>query len=194
MLKSWQAITLWKRVLIALVLGMVVGLAAHYGGGAGFITTWIKPFGDAFVRLIKMLIIPVIFTTLVVGVMAMGDPKRLGSLGIKTLALYMGTTFFAVTLGLIFGSLIQPGLGIDLSGVDPSIRESLGARVSGETPSLTARILAIIPENPIRAMVENDIIAVIFFSIFIGVGISPSERRRALLRRFLKARKPLSCG
>ncbi len=171
MFKSWQAITLWKRVLIALVLGMVVGLAAHYGGGAGFITTWIKPFGDAFVRLIKMLIIPLIFTTLVVGVMAMGDPKRLGSLGIKTLALYMGTTFFAVTLGLIFGSLIQPGLGIDLSGVDPSIRESLGARVSGETPSLTARILAIIPENPIRAMVENDIIAVIFFSIFIGVGI-----------------------
>ncbi len=171
MFKTWQAITLWKRVLIALALGMIVGLAAHYAGGAGFITTWIKPFGDAFVRLIKMLIIPLIFTTLVVGVMAMGDPKRLGSLGIKTLALYMGTTFFAVTLGLIFGTLLQPGLGIDLSGVDQSIRDSLSARVTGDNPSLTQRILAIIPDNPIRAMVENDIIAVIFFSIFIGVGI-----------------------
>ncbi len=171
MFNKWQSITLWKRVLIGLAIGMIVGLGAHYGGGAGFVTTWIKPFGDAFVRLIKMLIIPLIMTTLVVGVMAMGDPKRLGSLGIKTLSLYMGTTFFAVTLGLFFGAIFQPGIGIDLSGVDPALRESLSARVSGETPSLTQRILAIIPDNPIRAMVENDIIAVIFFSILIGVGI-----------------------
>jgi len=171
MFNKWQSITLWKRVLIGLAIGMIVGLGAHYGGGTGFVTTWIKPFGDAFVRLIKMLIIPLIMTTLVVGVMAMGDPKRLGSLGIKTLSLYMGTTFFAVTLGLFFGAIFQPGIGIDLSGVDPALRESLSARVSGETPSLTQRILAIIPDNPMRAMVENDIIAVIFFSILIGVGI-----------------------
>jgi len=117
MFNKWQSITLWKRVLIGLAIGMIVGLGAHYGGGAGFVTTWIKPFGDAFVRLIKMLIIPLIMTTLVVGVMAMGDPKRLGSLGIKTLSLYMGTTFFAVTLGLFFGAIFQPGIGIDLSGV-----------------------------------------------------------------------------
>jgi len=152
MFNKWQSITLWKRVLIGLAIGMIVGLGAHYGGGTGFVTTWIKPFGDAFVRLIKMLIIPLIMTTLVVGVMAMGDPKRLGSLGIKTLSLYMGTTFFAVTLGLFFGAIFQPGIGIDLSGVDPALRESLSARVSGETPSLTQRILAIIPDNPIKPL------------------------------------------
>ena len=93
MLARWQSITLWKRVLIALALGVIVGLCAHYGGFSDVITTWVKPFGDGFVRLIKMLIVPLVLTTLVVGVIAMGDPKRLGSLGAKTLGLYMGTTF-----------------------------------------------------------------------------------------------------
>lgn len=174
MLARWQAITLWKRVLIALVLGTILGLAVHYlGGEAGknFITNWIYPFGEAFVRLIKMLIVPLIVTTLVVGVVAMGDPKRLGSLGIKTIGLYMFTTLFAVTLGLIFGTIFQPGVGIDLSNVDQSIRDGLATSVSADTPSIADRLLAIIPDNPVAAMVEGDIIAVIFFSIIIGIGI-----------------------
>ena len=77
MFTRWQAITLWKRVIIALVLGMIVGLSAHYGGFSEAITTWIKPFGQAFVNLIKMLIVPLVVVTLVSGVVAMGDPKRL---------------------------------------------------------------------------------------------------------------------
>ena len=65
MLSKWQAITLWKRVIIALLLGALVGLSAHYGGFSDVITTWIKPFGEAFVNLIKMLIVPLIVVTLV---------------------------------------------------------------------------------------------------------------------------------
>jgi len=171
MFSKWQAITLWKRVIIALILGALVGLSAHYGGFSDSITTWIKPFGQAFVNLIKMLIVPLIVVTLVSGVVAMGDPKRLGSLGVKTIALYMGTTFFAVSLGLIFGTLFQPGTGVEFSGVDEATRAMLAERVSADTPSITERLLAIIPTNPIKAMVEGDILAVIFFSILIGVGI-----------------------
>jgi len=169
MFNKWQAITLWKRVIIALVLGAFVGLAAHYGGFSQIITTWVKPFGQAFVNLIKMLIVPLIVVTLVSGVVAMGDPKRLGSLGVKTIALYMGTTFFAVSLGLIFGTLFQPGTGVEFSGVDEATRAMLAERVSADTPSIAERLLAIIPTNPIKAMVEGDILAVIFFSILIAL-------------------------
>lgn len=186
----WQkmsAVTLWKRVLIALLLGGLVGLIAHHSGGAGFITTWIKPFGDAFVRLIKMLIVPLIVTTLVSGVIAMGDPKRLGSLGVRTILLYLGTTFFAVTLGMIFAGLIQPGAGIDLSGVSADARAMLEGKVSAAPPSLSQRILAIIPANPIKAMVDGDIIAVIFFSILVGVGIIATGKAADPLRDFFHA-------
>ena len=171
MFSKWQAITLWKRVIIALLLGALVGLSAHYGGFSDIITTWIKPFGEAFVNLIKMLIVPLIVVALVSGVVAMGDPKRLGSLGVKTIALYMGTTLFAVSLGLIFGTIFQPGIGVEFTGVDESTRAMLADRVSADTPSITQRLLAIIPTNPIKAMVDGDILSVIFFSILIGVGI-----------------------
>ena len=133
MFSKWQAITLWKRVLIALFFGAVVGLSAHYGGFSGVITTWIKPFGQAFVNLIKMLIVPLIIVTLVSGVVAMGDPKRLGSLGVKTILLYMGTTLFAVSLGLIFGTIFQPGIGVEFTGcllyTSPSPRDGLLSRM-----------------------------------------------------------------
>ena len=112
MFGKWQAITLWKRVLIGLVLGMAIGLLLRQLLGveqaAKIGTNWFKPFGDLFIRLIKMLIIPIIATTLVAGVTAMGDPKKLGSLGGKAIGLYMLTTFFAVSLGLGVGlSLIH---------------------------------------------------------------------------------------
>ena len=102
MLKSWRAMTLWKRVFIGLALGVVIGLSLHYGlgdKGKHIAETWFKPFGDAFVNLIRMLIIPLIVTTLISGMVAMGDPKRLGSLGARTIGLYLFTTFFAVWLG-----------------------------------------------------------------------------------------------
>lgn len=187
MLTRWQAITLWRRVLLALILGAIVGLSAHYTGGAGLVTTWIKPFGDAFVRLIRMLIVPLILTTLVCGVMAMGDPKRLASLGTRTLALYMGTTFFAVWIGLGFGTLIGPGYGIDLSGVDDAARTMLAERVSNETPSIAERLLALIPTNPFSAMARGDILAVIFFAITIGLGILAGEERAKPVADFFTA-------
>ena len=187
MFAKWQAITLWKRVLIALMLGAGLGLLAHYGGFADVVTIWVKPFGQAFVNLIKMLIVPLIIVTLVSGVVAMGDPKRLGSLGVKTITLYMGTTLFAVSLGLLFGTLFQPGLGVEFTGVDEGTRAMLADRVSADTPSISERLLAIIQTNPIKAMVEGDILAVIFFSIFIGVGIIAVGHKAEPLKNFFQS-------
>ena len=100
---------LWARVVAALAIGVILGFIF---GEVAASSKWI---GDLFVRFIKMLVVPLIFTSLVAGVVSMGDPKRLGSIGIKTIALYLLTTLFAISIGLILGTLFSPGAGIDLS-------------------------------------------------------------------------------
>ena len=179
MLTSWRAMTLWKRVFIGLFLGIFIGLGLHYGLGAekgGMIAEkWIYPFGQAFVSLIRMLVVPLIATTLVSGVIAMGDPKRLGSLGARTIGLYMLTTFFAVWLGLIIGTIVQPGAGMGdlISGASTDVAamaERLG-NSSAAQKGIADYLLAIIPSNPIRALADGDVLAIIFFSILVGVGI-----------------------
>lgn len=173
----WFKIDLWKRVMLGLALGIVVGLGLRYGMGAGaggdFAETWIKPWGDLFLRLIKMLIVPLIFTTLVSGVIAMGDPKRLGSLGGRALGMYFGTTAIAVTLGLIMGTIFQPGKGLsaetfasaDVGAVEQRKQAADAAGGLGE------RLMEIVPLNPIEALASGNILPIIFFAVMFGVGI-----------------------
>ena len=148
----WFGIKLWQRVLAALVLGVVFGLVLSNTMGqeaaTAFIETWIKPVGDLFIRLIRMLIVPLIFTTLVAGIIAMGKPSKLGSLGLKTIALYMVTTFFANVIGLTFGTIFRPGEGADLGNVD-------AVPVATEAPSIADRLLAVVPENPVAALADG---------------------------------------
>lgn len=179
MLSTWRAMTLWKRVFIGLALGILAGLGLHYGLGAerggNIADTWFKPFGDAFVYLIKMLIVPLIVTTLISGVIAMGDPKRLGSLGARTIGLYLFTTFFAVWLGIIVAAIFQPGSGMSeiISGSGAN-SEAVAEKLRGASAakkSLSEYLLSIIPQNPIKAAADGDVLALIFFSILMGVGI-----------------------
>ena len=173
---GWTKITLWKRVMGGLILGLLVGLGLRYGLGKDvaepFADAWLKPFGDGFVRLIKMLVVPLIFTTLVAGVTAMGDPKKLGSLGGRAIALYMGTTFIAVIIGLSMGTLFQPGAGVDIIA-DASAQESVVGKLdaaSSANASFAQKILVIIPTNPVEALAAQDVLAIIFFAIVFGVG------------------------
>ncbi|OLF75371.1 sodium:dicarboxylate symporter [Maricaulis sp. W15] len=164
----WFKVKLWQRVLAALVLGVVFGLVASGTMGQDAATQWIdtyiRPVGLLFINLIRMLIVPLIFTTLVAGVIAMGKPSKLGSLGIKTIALYLVTTFFANVIGLTFGTLFRPGAGVDLAGVE-------AVPVNTDPPSVTERLLEIVPTNPIAALADGDVLAIIFFSLFLGVAI-----------------------
>ena len=108
--QTWFAIALWKRILTAMVVGALLG--SLWGPGAEALG-WI---GDLFIRLIRMIVVPLVFVTIVSGVVSMGDPSKLGSLGVKTLILYMLTTLGAITIGLILAVFLQPGVGVDLTG------------------------------------------------------------------------------
>lgn len=164
----WFKIKLWQRVLVALVLGVALGLILSSTMGqqaaASWIETWLKPVGDLFIRLIRMLIVPLIFTTLVAGVIAMGKPSKLGSLGVKAIVLYLVTTFFANVIGLIFGTIMRPGIGADLGNVQ-------AVPLNTDPPSVAERLLSVVPENPIAALADGDVLAIIFFSILLGVAI-----------------------
>lgn len=147
----WFGIDLWKRVVAFLILGLLVGAAARYGDPSGaasqMIVDYIYPFGQAFVTAIKYLIVPLIVTSLVAGVLALGDPAKLGSIGIKAMLLYSGTTIFAVSLGLMIGSFIPMGAGLDASSF-AAADEASQAAVSGrldraEAASFLSRYLQI---------------------------------------------------
>ena len=151
-MRAWFKIALWQRVLGALVIGVIFGavLSQVLGGDAAsdWLATYVKPVGDLFINLIRMLIVPLILTTLVSGVVALGDPKKLGSIGLKTMALYFATTFFATIIGIIFGLTFRPGEGVDLGGAD-------AVPVSREAPTLVERLLGIVPDNPIAALADG---------------------------------------
>ncbi|ODT89289.1 dicarboxylate/amino acid:cation symporter [Phenylobacterium sp. SCN 70-31] len=153
----WFDVVLWKRILLALVLGAVVGLAL---GEAAASLKWL---GDLFIRLIRMVVVPLVFLSITSGMAAMGDPRRLGSIGGKVLGFYFATTLIAVILGLVLGHLFQPGVGVDFTGVE--------ARPVGEAPSVSEQLLGIVPLNPVEALANGDILAVIFFAILLGAAI-----------------------
>ena len=173
----WFKIDLWKRVIAALVLGLALGLGLRYGLGAeaggAFAESWISWAGDLFLRLIRMLIVPLVFFTLVSGIIAMGDPKRLGSLGIRTIATYFGTTAIAVTLGLIMATIFRPGASLSpetFAGADTSRMQSVAERAD-QAGGFVDRLLNIVPTNPVEALATGNILQIIFFAIMFGVGI-----------------------
>ncbi len=183
----WLKTPLWARVLGGLVLGGLFGLLMRKMGMSDQVTQFIKPFGDAFVRLIRMLIVPLIFSTLVAGVIAMGDPKKLGSLGGKAIALYLATTAIAVCLGLGMGTLVQPGVGVkyEMASVEAVAEVEQKLERAEAAGGITARLLHIIPKNPVMAFAQADVLAVIFFSILFGVGILLTGKKGAPMAKIM---------
>ncbi|OBX18767.1 glutamate:proton symporter [Erythrobacter sp. QSSC1-22B] len=158
-MKTWLAIPLWQRVIAALVLGIIVGLL--WGPGAESI----KIVGDIFIAFIKMLVVPLIFFSLVAGVAAIGDLRKLGSVGGRALLIFVVTGQIAVWLGLGLGSLFQPGIGLDTSAIE-----------MGPVPEPTAMtwqdmLLGMVPQSPVQVMADVNVLPLIIFSLLIGIGI-----------------------
>jgi len=178
----WFGIKLWKRVFVGLILGIIFGLAVSAmmdPVSAEAFLSKIKVIGDIFIRLIRMIVVPLVFFSLVAGIYAMGDPKKLGTIGVKAFLLYIFTTFLANLIGLAMGSIFRPGVGVDLGGAEP--------KQLGTAQPLAERLMAIIPENPFAALVQGDMLAVIFFALLLGVGLLMAREEGQAAGRFFEA-------
>jgi Na+/H+-dicarboxylate symporter len=169
----WFDVVLWKRILLALVLGVIAGLLLGEQANA------IKWIGDLFVRLIRMIVVPLVFVSIVAGVAGMGDPRRLGSIGGKTIFLYLLTTAIAVGVGMAMGLLFGPGQGVSFTGVNPEM--------VGSAPPVSEQLLGIVPLNPIQALANGDILAVIFFSFLVGAAILALGEKADPIRKLFDA-------
>lgn len=159
MLRLWFATPLWKRVIAALVLGIVTGMM--WGPEAESIK-WI---GDAFVRAIRMLVVPLVFLSLVAGVASIGDLRKLGAVGWRAMLLFVVTGQIAVWLGLGLGTLFAPGKGLDTTALNP------GPVPEPATTSAVDMVLSIIPDNPVAVMADGQVLPLIVFALLVGIGI-----------------------
>ena len=155
-------ISLTTQMLLALLLGCLCGLFISY---VGISPDYFKPLGDIFISLIKMLVVPLVFTTLVAGAAAVGDVSRLGKIAIKSLIYYTVTTAFAVSIGLLVANILQPGSGVEIS-------QTAQNTISVNPPSLLSVFMGIIPTNPAKAMADGNMLQIIFFAIFLGIAVS----------------------
>ena len=167
------------QIFLSLVLSVVVGLMLGEGAAAP-VKMWIAPIGTMFINLIKMMIVPVVFCSLIVGMTSMGDMKKLGRIGVKTLVIYMVTTAIAIVIGFAVAMAIEPGIGMALPTAEaPKVKEA---------PSIMQVFVAMIPSNPIASMAKADILPIIIFALFTGAGIiSVGGKRAEILISFFDA-------
>ncbi|MFK8257961.1 glutamate/aspartate:proton symporter GltP [Erwinia sp. AnSW2-5] len=179
------------QILIALVLGIAAGAILHNQpeNREWLITNVLSPAGDIFIHLIKMIVVPIVISTLIVGIAGVGDAKKLGRIGVKTIVYFEVITTIAIVTGITLANVFQPGSGIDMSTlatVDISKYEATTAQVQGQPHSLVTTILSLIPQNIFAAIAKGDMLPIIFFSVLFGLGLSslPSEHRDPLVRVF----------
>ena len=161
---------LTNQIFIGLFLGLLVGIVFNLFVPSSYIKDTIlvngifDVLGQGFIRLMQMLVVPLVFFSLVTGAMSMGDTKKLGKIGVKTLVFYLFTTALAITLALLLASFIKPGVGIDLSKVSQAAQPDPAKAVS-----IKDTVLNLIPTNPIQAMAEGNMLQIIFFALLVGI-------------------------
>ena len=169
------------RMLIGFLGGLIAGLAVHYGAADALwvenVTTYVTgPVGQIFLRLLFMLVIPLLVSALIVGVAEMGEMRALKTVGLRTLVYTVVVSSIAVAVSLLVVNLLQPG-----AGVDPALARTLIAQGAEGAKAITERageaktgmdaLVAIVPNNVFSAMSENDVLAVMFFALFFGIGL-----------------------
>lgn len=160
---------LTTAIFIGLALGAAAGVLLHYVVPSGrvrdeiFIDGLFYVVGNGFLRLMQMLVVPLVFCSLVCGSMSMGDTKKLGKIGIKTLGFYLATTALAITGAILTAGVINPGAGLDLSSIETA------PVAIGEKESMADTLLNIIPVNPVSALAKGDMLSIILFALIVGI-------------------------
>lgn len=173
-MSSGKKLGLAWQMMIGLVVGIIVGAMVD----TQFAQTWFKPLGDLFIRLIRMVVVPLVIATIIAGAAGISDTSKLGRVALKTLLIYAITTAISVAVGLIFASVIQPGVGLDLSTEGLKAKEIV-------PPPLVDTLLNIVPINPIEAMAKGSMLQIIFFAVMFGLALSAlGERAKPVLNFF----------
>jgi aerobic C4-dicarboxylate transport protein len=171
--------SLYAQVLVGVALGALLGFLNPALGAA------MKPLGDGFIKLVKMLIAPIVFTTVVTGIAKMGDLKRVGRIGLKGIVYFEVLTTFALVIGLIVGKTVQPGAGMNVNPAALDTSAIASYTTSGHALSTTDFLLNIIPKDVADAFARGDILQVLLFSILFGVALAAVRPRGALVVRFI---------
>jgi len=181
------------RILLGLALGGAGGVVAHALWGGSAWLAWVvekitQPAGQMWLRALIMIVVPLVFTSLTLGVAGLGDIRKVGRMGLKTLVFFLGVTACATIIGLVLVNLVQPG-----AGLPPETREELLGRFSGQAAKMKEAagpvsfgvelLVNIVPRNPVAAAAQGDMLGLIFFSLLFGaaLGLLPAERARPLL-------------
>ncbi|MEK3906805.1 dicarboxylate/amino acid:cation symporter [Oceanobacillus sp. FSL W7-1309] len=180
--------SLTKKIMIALILGVIVGIGLTFVPDKAFSmldTYLLAPVGQIFINLIMMLVVPLVFVSITLGTVGLGDPAKLGKIGTYTVSFFLITTAMAISIGLGLGYILQPGKE-GVFNTDQSYE-------SAEAPPIMETIINIIPENPIASMATGDMLQIIAFAIFIGVALAfLGEKTAGIHRLFEQANEILN--
>lgn len=172
-IRGWFACPLWQRVVGGLVIGLLIG------GLAPAAASYVAVFGDLFVRAIRMLVVPIVLVTIAAGITALGDVRRLGSVGGRAVGLFAVTTLIAVSVGMAAGLIVRPGEGAALAGVAP--------HVLGKAVTPYEQLVGIVPVNIVEALAKGDMLAIIFVAVLLGVGTLAAGEAGRPVAGFLQA-------
>ena len=168
MLNQLKKISLSNWILIGMILGLIVGLILNFFVPDSYIKNIILMDnifylgGTLFIKLMKMLVVPLVFCSIVVGAASISDIRKIGTIGGRTILIYLITTALAVTIALAIGSIIKPGVGLNMAAAAQSANVTVNS-------TMTATILNMVPENPINSLANGDMLPVIIFALLIGV-------------------------
>lgn len=189
-MKGFKFNLAWQ-IVVALILGIITGsvLYEYPEYRDWMLANILSPAGDIFIHLIKMIVVPIVVSSLIVGIAGVGNAKKLGRIGGKTILYFELVTTIAIIVGITLANIVKPGTGIDmnkLAKVDISKYEAAASQIQHSSHGLVQTILSIIPENIFAAFSQGSILPIIFFSVLFGLGLSslPAKQREPLLNVF----------
>lgn len=181
-------ISLVWQIMLGLVAGILIGALLHsFPDSRGWmVSNVLQPAGDIFIKLMKMIVVPIVFSCMVVGIAGHGDGKALGRIGVRSLLYFFCITTTAIIVGLVIGNLLQPGAGTDLASLKAAAITLPTA--SAGSHSLGQIIVGIIPDNVVNAMAQGSLLSVLFFAVMFGLGVSRlSQERRTPIIEVLRS-------
>ena len=179
---SKKKLTLPVQIVIALIAGVVAGLICYFAGVSEFTTNYLKPFGTIFVNLLKFIVVPVVLLSMIEGIVSMGDMKKVGSIGWKTVAFFMCTTAIACVIGLVLGNIFNG------AGLFPQLQLAEGATWEGATSSnFMDTLVGMFPSNMWDAFVKANMLQVIVIALFLGGSILAAGEKANLCKDFVSS-------